>query len=98
LNSPWIANGPLLWTQKTIDGAPDEEGVYAILSLNDRIYMGRGRIRHRLIGHWNKTNPGDRWIWSQKPVRCCWKVCPDSGERLAELVNNYPTLCNTLLR
>lgn len=95
---PWITTGPLLWNQETMTQAPNEEGVYAIISITERLYIGKGKIKERLISHWNKQNAQDRCIWSKRPVRCCWEVCADSDTRMAELLKDYPTLCNSALR
>jgi hypothetical protein len=98
MDVPWLSTGPFLWNMQSIEEAPDEEGVYAIVSITERLYVGSGKIKHQLIGHWNKQNGADRCIWSKRPVRIFWEVCSDAAERRAEVLQNYPTLCNSTLR
>jgi hypothetical protein len=93
----WIAAGPFMWRRKALDRAPAAEGVYAIVSGTSVIYLGKGSIKGRLVGHWNKENSTDARIWSNNPTHYWWEVSICSCARQAELLRHYPTACNTLL-
>jgi hypothetical protein len=47
--------------------APNDQGVYWLLNKGGKVlFVGKGNVRERLLGHWNRTNPAaDLATWSR---------------------------------
>jgi hypothetical protein len=58
------------WNQSWIEfKAPNAQGVYCLLDKDGKvIFIGKGKIRERLLRHWNQENSGDARIWSHGPA------------------------------
>ena len=93
----WINSAMYSWNRDALEAAPEMDGVYAILSKHQRLYIGKGNIKQRLISHWNKENGTDSCLWGNYPALCCWEICSTPDAREAELVRDFPTRCNSVM-
>lgn len=83
------------WNKSWIDfKAPNERGVYCLINREgEAIYVGKGKIRERLLSHWNRENSDDLAIWSHNPRTFRFELTRHPAERQAELVRELHPAC-----
>lgn len=84
-----------VWSKAWIEfQAPSAQGVYWLRDKEGRtIFVGKGNIRERLLGHWNHEKPADLAIWSHNPATFRFELTGRPAERQAELVRELKPLC-----
>lgn len=91
----WIEGKQYRFTDKNVQLAPDEEGVYGITDPDDNpIYIGRGAIGDRLTRHFRKQDPADDCIWKYNPTYYYREACSNSEEREKQLILEFSPYCN----
>ncbi len=84
------------WSKSWIEFmAPNAQGVYWIRDKEGRtIFIGKGNVRERLLGHWNRTNPSaDLAIWDHDPRSFRFELTKHPARREAELIEELKPLC-----
>lgn len=73
--------------------APNLDGVYALLKNGSYVYIGKGRIRERLLAHNAGDNP---CITRQAPTHFLYSMPPTSeiDKVEKELIDHYDPPCN----
>ena len=53
------------WTKSWIEfKAPNSSGVYCLRDKDGKaLFIGKGKVRERLLSHWNRENSTDAKIW-----------------------------------
>ena len=88
-DKPWVFN------QQAIESFNSgQTGVYAIYNANKWIYIGRGDIRQRLLGHLNGDLPA---IGTHTPTHFRAEVTDDAATREKQLLLEYMPACNPRL-
>jgi hypothetical protein len=84
------------WSSSWIEfKAPNAQGVYAIQNMEGQvIFIGKGKIRERLLRHWNRENSTDAAIWTHHPVTFRFELAAHPAEREAELIQELKPACN----
>ncbi len=85
---------PHAFRRTTIEAyAPDLDGIYGLLKNGSFVYIGKGRIRQKLLAH----NAGDnRCIILQTPTHFVYSMPPTSqiDQVEKELIEHYDPPCN----
>lgn len=77
--------------------APTTPGVYCIRDKDGNvIYVGKGKVRDRLLSHWNHENPVDQRMWSHAPATFSFELTAHPARREAELIRDLKPSCNRL--
>lgn len=75
--------------------APNALGVYCIQDKDGKVLViGKGKVRERLLSHWNHENSTDAAIWDHNPVIFRFELTTDPAEREAELIQELKPSCN----
>lgn len=96
---PFVEQTPKEYTLESIEKLiPGQMGVYGLFNANGWIYIGKGKIRERLLGHLNGDN--DR-ISMLKPTQFTSEVFeyPEYlNPREKQLISEYKPQCNRGLK
>jgi hypothetical protein len=80
------------FTQAQVEAInPSHSGVYGLLRADAWIYIGRGNIRERLLGHLHGDHEG---ITQERPTHWAAEVTPNQVNRERELVIELYPICN----
>lgn len=84
------------WSNSWIEfKAPNAQGVYCLLDKEGKVlFIGKGNIRERLLGHWSRNNSTDAEIWSHAPATFRFELTDNPSAREAELVRELKPSCN----
>lgn len=84
------------WSQSWIEfKASNGLGVYCLRDKEGKvIFIGKGKVRDRLLSHWNHENAVDAEIWSHNPASFRFELTESPAEREAELVQELRPSCN----
>lgn len=84
------------WSKSWIEfKAPNEPGVYSLCDKEGKvIFVGKGNIRERLLGHWNREYPTDSPIWGHNPATFRFELTNNPSARAAELIRELRPICN----
>ena len=84
------------WSKSWIEfKAPDVPGVYCLRDKERKVlFVGKGKLRERLLSHWNRENPTDASIWDHAPASFRFEVTLHPDKREAELVRELKPPCN----
>jgi hypothetical protein len=71
--------------------APNVQGVYWLRDKEgNTIFIGKGNVRERLLGHWNRTNPAaDLAIWNHSPQSFRFELTNHPARREAKLLSPF---------
>ena len=77
--------------------APNPQGAYCLRDKQGRVlFIGKGKVRERLLSHWNRENSTDAEIWSHSPVTFRFELTTHPAKREAELIQELKPSCNTV--
>jgi hypothetical protein len=83
---------PRLFDKASIEGLQaGHNGVYGIYRANQWIYVGKGDIRERLLGHLNGDNA---CVLKENPSRFVYEVTFLMDEREQQLIQELNPICN----
>jgi excinuclease UvrABC nuclease subunit len=84
------------WNKSWIEfKAPNSTGVYWLRDKDGKvIFIGKGKIRECLLGHWNRENSTDARIWNYDPATFRFESTERPTEREAELIQELRPICN----
>jgi excinuclease UvrABC nuclease subunit len=84
------------WSNSWIEfKAPSAQGVYCLLDKGGRVlFIGKGKVRERLLSHWNRENAIDAEIWSHIPATFRFELTAQPARREAELIQQLKPPCN----
>ena len=87
------------WSKSWIEfKAPSATGVYCLRDKEGKVlFIGKGKVRDRLLSHWNRENPADAAIWNQNPKTFRFELTDHAAEREAELVRELHPSCNPVV-
>jgi hypothetical protein len=91
---PFTQQVARLFTRENIEAInPDQYGVYGLFKEGSWVYIGKGDIRNRLLGHFNGDNP---YIVQAVPTHWVDEVCIDPVMSLREkqLIIECKPMCN----
>jgi len=76
------------WSKSWIEfKAPDAPGVYCLRDKEGKVlFIGKGKVRERLLSHWNRENTTDDAIWDHAPASCQFELTTHPTDREAELI------------
>jgi excinuclease UvrABC nuclease subunit len=85
------------WSRSWIEfKAPDGPGVYCLRDKEGKVlFIGKGKVRERLLSHWNRDNFTDAEIRSHAPATFCFELTDHPAERKAELIQELKPSCNS---
>jgi excinuclease UvrABC nuclease subunit len=88
------------WNKSWIEfKAPNAQGVYCLKNKERQVlFIGKGNVRERLLGHWNRENSIDALIWEYLPYMFSFQVTDKASEFEAELIKATGPLCNARKR
>ena len=74
------------WSKSWIEfKAPDAPGVYCLRDKEGKVlFIGKGKVRERLLSHWNRENSTDEAIWDHAPA-----VLPRYAFHLGEVLGDH---------
>lgn len=73
--------------------APNDQGVYWLRNKEGKtLFVGKGNVRERLLGHWQRLDPADSAIWDRNPATFRFELTNDSSRREAELIEELKPL------
>lgn len=86
------------WSKSWIEfKAPDAQGVYCLRDWEGKVlFVGKGKIRERLLSHWNRENSTDEALWGRGPASFQFELNTHPADREAELVQELKPSCNPL--
>jgi excinuclease UvrABC nuclease subunit len=80
------------WIEHT---APNSPGVYSLRDKQGNVlYIGKGKVRERLLSHWNRENSSDAAIWDHAPAAFRFELTAHPDKREADLVRELKPPCN----
>lgn len=84
------------WSKSWIEfKAPDTPGVYCLRDkAGNVLFVGKGKVRERLLSHWSRENSTDEAIWDHGPETFCFELTARLAEREAELIKKLKPSCN----
>ena len=84
------------WSNSWIEfKAPNVQGVYCLRDKEGKVlFIGKGNIRERLLGHWNRENSIDAKIWSHAPATFRFELTTHPAELEAQLIRELKPSCN----
>ncbi|HXH49463.1 MAG TPA: hypothetical protein VNM47_08965 [Terriglobia bacterium] len=84
------------WSKSWIEyKAPDVAGVYCLRDKFGKVlFIGKGKVRERLLSHWSRENSADEAIWDHGPDTFCFELTAHPAEREAELIRDLKPSCN----
>ena len=84
------------WSKSWIEfKAPDAPGVYCLRDLEGKVlFVGKGKVRERLLSHWSRENSTDEAIWDRAPATFQFEPNTHPAEREAELIQELKPPCN----
>ena len=84
------------WSKSWIEyRAPNSQGVYSLRDKDgNTIFVGKGKVRERLLSHWNRENPADAAIWGYGPATFRFEVTARPDKREATLIRELKPSCN----
>ena len=73
------------WNQSWIQfKAPSASGIYCLLDKHGKvIFIGKGNIRERLLGHWNQENSADAEPWNYAPATFRFELTTQPAKEFA---------------
>jgi excinuclease UvrABC nuclease subunit len=88
------------WSKPWIEyRAPNSQGVYCLRDKEGKVlFIGKGRVRERLLSHWNRENPNDAAIWDHAPAVFRFEVIPHPDRLVADLIRELKPSCNPMTR
>lgn len=74
---PGIKGHEYTWSKSWIEfKAPDAPGVYCLRDKEGKVlFIGKGKVRERLLSHWNRENSTDEAIWNHGG----WRIYEGGG-------------------
>lgn len=86
------------WSKPWIEyRAPNSQGVYSIRNAQGTVvFIGKGKVRERLLSHWNRENDTDAAIWDHSPATFRFEVTAHPDKREAELIQKLKPSCNAV--
>lgn len=91
---PFIQQIPRTFTRQNVESLkPNQFGVYGIFRQGLWIYVGKGDLRTRLLGHLNGDNPS---ILAAQPTHWVGEICtdPSMSSKEKQLILDLQPLCN----
>jgi excinuclease UvrABC nuclease subunit len=84
-----------MWSRSWIEfKAPNSQGVYCLRDEEGNVlFIGKGKIRERLLSHWNRENPADEAIWDHAPSIFRFELTARPDKREAELIKELKPSC-----
>jgi len=74
---------------------PNAEGVYCLRDKEGKVlFIGKGKVRERLLSHWDRENSADRAIWDHDPATFQFELTNNPALREAELIREPKSPCN----
>ena len=97
---PGIKGHQYTWSKSWIEfKAPDAPGVYCLRDKEGKVlFVGKGKVRERLLSHWNRENSTDEAIWACGPASFLFELTTHAADREAELIEELKPSCNPVLR
>ncbi|HKT13072.1 MAG TPA: hypothetical protein VJW77_14720 [Terriglobia bacterium] len=89
-----------MWSKSWIEYiAPNSQGVYCIRDKEGKVlFIGKGKVRERLLSHWNRRNSTDTAIWNHSPAIFRFELTAHPDDREADLIRELKPSCNPLAR
>ena len=86
------------WSKSWIEfKAPDAPGVYCIRDKAGKVlFIGKGKVRDRLLSHLNRENSTDEAIWDHAPATFSFELTTHPAERETELIQQLKPPCNSV--
>jgi hypothetical protein len=71
------------WSKSWIEfKAPDTPGVYCLRDREGKVlFIGKGKVRERLLSHWNRDNSTDEAIWDHAPATFRFELTTQPAKR-----------------
>ena len=81
------------WSKSWIEfKAPDAPGVYCLRDKEGKVlFIGKGKVRERLLSQWNRENFTDEAIWDQAPASFRFELSTHHTSRPVRVATPYPT-------
>jgi excinuclease UvrABC nuclease subunit len=88
------------WSKPWIEySAPNSQGVYSLRNKEGKVlFIGKGRVRERLLSHWNRENSTDAAIWDHAPAIFRFELTAHPDKREADLIRELKPPCNPVAR
>ena len=85
------------WSRSWIEyRAPNSQGVYCLRDSGGRVlFVGKGKVRERLLSHWNRENPVDTAIWKHAPASFRFELTAHPEKLEADLIRDLKPSCNS---
>ena len=83
------------WSKSWIEfKAPNAQGVYWLRNKEGKaLFVGKGNVRERLLGHWQRLDPTDAAIWDRNPATFRFELASNPAQRESELIEKLKPLC-----
>lgn len=84
------------WSKPWIEQiAPNSQGVYCLQDKEGKVlFIGKGKVRERLLSHWNRQNSADAAIWDHSPAVFRFELTAHPDDREADLIRALKPSCN----
>jgi excinuclease UvrABC nuclease subunit len=82
---PGVKGHDYTWSKSWIEfKAPDAPSVYCLRDKEGKVlFIGKGKVRERLLSHWNRENSSDESIWDHAPATFSFELTTHPADREA---------------